>query len=121
MIWALSITAITVRTNRHGTTGGVAHRTSCQLHIGASHMLTEATSLVMTGNRRSDSEKFHNMVLLESHRALVVRFTISGEHYGIESWKAITANWVSGQGGATCRYPLASGRRRRCSTAALSA
>ena len=85
MIGALSITAITVRTNRHGTTGGVAHRTSCQLHIGASHMLTEATSLVMTGNRRSDSEKFHNMVLLESHGARVGRSTISGKHYVTES------------------------------------
>ena len=85
MTGALSITAITVRTNRHGTMGGVAHRTSCQLHIEASHMLTEVTSLVMTGNRRSDSEKFHNMVLLESHGARVVRSTISGEHYVTES------------------------------------
>ena len=121
MTGALSITAITVRTNRHGTTGGVAHRTSCQLHIEASHMLTEATSLTMTGNTCSDSEKFHNMVLLESHRVLLVCCIISCEHYGIESWKAITANWVSGQGGATCRYPLASGRRQGCSAAALPA
>ena len=85
MTWALSITAITVRTNRHGTMGGVAHRTSCQLHIEASHMLTEVTSLVMTGNRRSNNEKFHNMFLLEFNGARVGRSTISGKHYVTES------------------------------------
>ena len=86
MTWALSITVITVRTNHHGTMGGVVHRTSCQLHIEASHTLTEVTSLAMTlKGRPNNVQLYNNFCLAEVQWDLVGRPTLSGKPHFAES------------------------------------